>query len=171
MKPRRSKFVMLAVSVALAGGLQSASAGEIAGRVTDASTGRPLPSATVRIPDLNLTTRADRSGNFRLNGVPPGSYTVEVDNVGFQRSTQTVAVSDGAPAALAVAMSASGLEEVVVSGTRLAQKTALQDKKVVPSLMLLIFPVNKPYFVWLTPASDNFVVLPTFILLLSWAEI
>ena len=129
MKPRRSKFVMLAVSVALAGGLQSASAGEIAGRVTDASTGRPLPSATVRIPDLNLTTRADRSGNFRLNGVPPGSYTVEVDNVGFQRSTQTVAVSDGAPAALAVAMSASGLEEVVVSGTRLAQKTALQDKK------------------------------------------
>jgi len=129
MRHRRSNGIASAVAAVLAMAALPALAGEIQGRVTDASTGRPLPSATVRIPDLNLSTRADRSGNFRLTGVPPGSYTIQIDNVGFQRSSETVSVGDGAPAAVAVAMTSSALEEVVVSGTRLAQVTALQDKK------------------------------------------
>ena len=127
---RRHSAQLAATVAALASAYPGlALSAELSGRVTDASTGRPLPSATVRIPELGLTLRADRSGGFRFTGLPEGKHTVEVDNVGFTRSSVVVAVAEAAPAVADVVMTSVDIEVITVSGTRLAQATALQDKK------------------------------------------
>ena len=54
----------------------TALAGEVTGRVTDSSTGRPLPNATIRIEPLGRTVTADRGGEFRVVDVPAGSCRI-----------------------------------------------------------------------------------------------
>jgi TonB-dependent receptor len=129
MKLRQSALIAASVAAVLCAGIGQARAAELSGRVTDGSTGRPLPSATVRIPELGLTTRADRSGGYRFTNLPAGKHTVEVANVGFTLSSTVVTVTDTAPAVENVVMTSVDLEVITVSGTRLAQATALQDKK------------------------------------------
>jgi TonB-dependent receptor len=107
----------------------AASAGEIVGRVTDSETGRPLPNATVRIQGTDRNALADRSGNFRIIDVPAGNYTIEVSSVGFSAGTQAVTVPETGAVTQAFVLAASGLEEITVTGFRLSQATALQDKK------------------------------------------
>jgi TonB-dependent receptor len=104
-------------------------AGEIAGRVTEGASGRPLPNATVSIEALGRTTIADRSGEFRFSDVPAGSHEIAVEYVGFQRQVETVLVGDDGSEAVNFRLAAAGLETITVVGYRLAQATALQDKK------------------------------------------
>ncbi len=132
MKRNHYPFVAAAVAAALSAPLMPAWAGDLVGRVTDAG-GRPLPNATVRIPQLGMSTVADRSGNYRFVDVPAGTHTVQVEYVGFGTSKNDVAVPESGEVSQAFTLggsvSLSGVEEVTVTGYRLAQITALQDKK------------------------------------------
>ncbi len=126
---RRISPLFVAFAAAFAGLQGEALAGELAGRVTDATTGRPLPNATVRVQELNRTVKADRSGAYRITDVPGGSYTIKAEFVGFADSTASVTVAATGGATQAIALSGLDIEEVTVTGYRLAQATALQDKK------------------------------------------
>ncbi len=126
---RRAYRTVAAIAAALACLHEGALAGEIAGRITDATTGRPLPNATVRIQELNRTVKSDRSGAYRITDVPAGSYTVEAEFVGFADNSTSVTVAATGVATQAIALSGANIEEVTVTGYRLAQATALQDKK------------------------------------------
>lgn len=125
-------FVAAAVAAALSVPLAPAWAGDLTGRVTDAS-GRALPNATVRIPALGRNTTADRSGYYRFVDVPAGTHGVEVEYVGFGTSKSDVTVPETGEVQQAFALGGAtdlgGLEEITVTGYRLAQITALQDKK------------------------------------------
>jgi TonB-dependent receptor len=104
-------------------------AGDVVGRVTDAASGRPLPNATVRIDALGQSVQADRAGSFHFIDVPAGTHEVTVEYVGFDRGTQSVAVSETGSAEADFALASASLNEITVVGYRLAQATALQDKK------------------------------------------
>ena len=104
-------------------------AGEVSGRVTDANTGRPLPNATVQIEEIGRTAVADRSGEFRFQDVPAGTYKVVARSVGFKDEEIALQVPESGTVAQAIPMVGTGLEEVVVSGFRLSLATALQDKR------------------------------------------
>ena len=131
----RHHYPLLAAAIATALTLSATStwAGDISGRVTEASSGRPLPNATVRVPQLNRAVQADRSGDYRLDGVPAGTYAIEVTFVGLPGAKSDVNVPDtGAVAqnfSLGTTPETLGVEEITVTGYRLAQITALQDKK------------------------------------------
>lgn len=132
----RHRFPPLLAAVAaalLAAVAGRALAGEVAGRITDAATGRALPNATVRIPELNRATRADRSGDYRFSDLPAGDYTVVAEYVGFGDASGKVAVQASGASSLPIALAGvavgTGIEEVTVTRYRLAQATALQDKK------------------------------------------
>ena len=77
--------------------LASSGAGGITGVVTSAA-GGPVAGAEVEVLDTGLapaTTGAD--GRFSLDGVPGGTYDVEVRAIGFDSElVQDVAVADGA---------------------------------------------------------------------------
>lgn len=60
----------------------TAHAGSIVGTATDGAE-RPVPAARLRLRDLSagrilMTTRADQDGRFRFQGVPSGSFFVEL---------------------------------------------------------------------------------------------
>jgi N-acetylneuraminic acid mutarotase len=67
--------------------------GEVAGTVTDSSTGAPLAGATVTAGDTSATTAAD--GTYDLS-VPTGTYDVTATAYGFgSKTVPGVAVADG----------------------------------------------------------------------------
>jgi TonB-dependent receptor len=126
---RRSPLAA-AVALALAAHSVPLFAGDLTGRVTDVATGRGLPSAKVRIPELSREVLADRSGRYRLTDVPAGTYKIEAEYVGFEKIVSEVTVPETGSAEQALSLRvAQALEEVTVVGYRLAQAQSLQDKK------------------------------------------
>ena len=60
--------------------------GDLAGTVTDSSTGFPLPSATVSVTDSQNVTQStvtDNNGGFSISGVAPGAFTGSVTKGGY----------------------------------------------------------------------------------------
>src|SRR5215469_12708912 len=90
----RQVFLSLALAVLAIGAITSNGFGQqvfgnIFGTVTD-PTGAAIPNAKVTITDQNKGTKFDvttnESGNYVKNQLIPGTYTVEVENVGFRKS-------------------------------------------------------------------------------------
>ena len=56
------------------------------GTVVDQSTGEALPGAQVKISGLDQTVYTDLDGNFEVQGIKPGNYTVEVSLVSYSEN-------------------------------------------------------------------------------------
>jgi outer membrane receptor protein involved in Fe transport len=63
--------------------------GKIAGTVKDQATGERLPGINIIIQGTTLGAASDIDGNFIINNIPPGTYTVIVSGVGYQKTTFT----------------------------------------------------------------------------------
>jgi Carboxypeptidase regulatory-like domain len=70
------------------------SKGAIKGHVTDAS-GSVLQGAEVTLEPRSTVLASDVQGEFFINDLEPGSYTVTVSYVGFKAVTKTVEVVAG----------------------------------------------------------------------------
>jgi TonB-dependent receptor len=91
----RTLFVLcLLVSAAAPGAAQTA--GVVQGRVFDAQTGDPLPGADVMLDGTTLSTATDKTGAFRLAGVPSGATTLVIRYLGHEELRLTVEVAPGA---------------------------------------------------------------------------
>jgi hypothetical protein len=76
-------FALVAALVA-APALWAQTAGEIAGRVRDASTGRGAPLARVTLDGGPRSALADSAGAYRLREVRAGRHTVRVELIGYR---------------------------------------------------------------------------------------
>lgn len=65
--------------------------GSVVGRVLDATTNQPIPSALVAVGSL-FTARADATGGFTISGVPIGAQQVSAHSPGFTTSSVSVTV-------------------------------------------------------------------------------
>ena len=120
-------LVVLACPLAYAG-----TTGKIAGRVTDASTGEPIPGANVILTATWSGTKesplsgvlgaaTDLEGHFFLLNIPPGGYTVEASHVGYNKAKVVriaVAVDRTTPLDFRLTSEAVEVGEVVVTGQR-----------------------------------------------------
>ncbi len=132
MNHRSYPLVRAAVALALFAALTPAWSGELLGRVVDGNTGQPLPNAKIRISQLGRSVVADRSGEYRIADVGAGTYSVEVEYVGYGASKSDVTVPASGQTQQDFTLDSAGgteIQEVTVTGFRLAQITALQDKK------------------------------------------
>jgi len=57
--------------------------GKIVGTVTDGETNDPLPGANVLVLDTNLGAATDTDGKYFVLNVQPGTYTVEIQMMGY----------------------------------------------------------------------------------------
>jgi TonB-dependent receptor len=90
-----SFLLVLASSLLLIPAAQAQSGkGAIAGHVTDSS-GGALIGAQVSVQPTDATAVSDAVGQFFINDLGPGSYTVTVSYVGFRTFTQTMNVTAG----------------------------------------------------------------------------
>lgn len=99
--------------------------GDITGVVTEAETGEPLPGVNILLTDTNQGTAANPDGQYTLEEVPVGTYTLRATFVGFRAFTTEVTVEAGETVEQNIQMrtGAVGLDEVVVTGYGQQQTT------------------------------------------------
>lgn len=66
----------------------------IVGRVTDATTGQPLPHVTIAAGSHHTTT--DVHGAYRLAGITPGHYTLSASSDDVPPQRRSIVVKTGA---------------------------------------------------------------------------
>ena len=94
-----------------------AQAGSISGTVTDSESGEVLPGANVFIQQLQRGASTDSEGEFLIQNVPPGTYTLRVSFVGFQEYSEEVEVGNSrVNINIALQPAQVGLDELVVVG-------------------------------------------------------
>jgi len=58
----------------------------LSGTVVDQSTGEVLPGAQVKISGLDQTVYTDLDGNFEVQGIKTGSYSLEISLVSYEKN-------------------------------------------------------------------------------------
>ncbi len=69
--------------------IYAASVGKIKGTVTDSKIGEAIISATIMIEGTTMGARTDFDGNFVIVGVPPGTYNLLFNAVGYESVKMT----------------------------------------------------------------------------------
>ena len=123
-------------------------AGDIKGTVSDKGSGDFLPGANVFLEGTNYGTSSDRAGNYSINGVPDGDYTLIVTYVGYSDYSNSVSVGPDALTHNAqMSVSYIPMDAVNVSGLAQGQAKALSQqrsanniKNIVSSDMIERFP-------------------------------
>ena len=77
----------LLLAFALAPGAAAQSRGKIAGTVTDADTGEPLPGVNVVVVGSQLGTATDASGDYFIANLQVGTYDVRATYIGYDTLT------------------------------------------------------------------------------------
>ena len=95
------------------------STGVVRGRVVESGSQRGVAEAQVTITGTTLGAVTNANGEFTISGVPAGTHELSVRRIGYGRRTQTITVAANATtsANFDVALAASQLDAVVVTGT------------------------------------------------------
>jgi len=117
--------------------------GSLAGKVTDSQTGLPLQSAWVWLTsptgDTIASGSVDLSGSYRINNVPPGSYTVLFQRSGYLNHDSSVTVSAATTSTLDASLSLGGSISGVIadrsSGVGIADATISAFDRVTGALV------------------------------------
>jgi len=93
--------------------------GRIEGAVVDAESAQPLAASRVRIIERHREVMTRVDGTFTFNDVPPGTYTLAVERIGYDQHTHEVSVAPGATATVRFELhpGALRLEEIIVTGS------------------------------------------------------
>jgi len=62
---------------------------QIIGKVIDVVTGEALVGVSLKIDGTDNKTYTDLNGNFKIEGVTPGTYNIDVDYVSYKNITLT----------------------------------------------------------------------------------
>jgi TonB-dependent receptor len=116
------------------GASQDAAAGTVIGRVKESTRGVYLDGARIRLNGAQAVTQRD--GGFRIAGVAPGRYTLQVDYIGYETQEVEVVVGESRGANVEVTLrstvalgDAADLDRVNVRGSRDAQALALNQQR------------------------------------------
>ena len=82
-------WAALLCTVLFAVPLHAQTTGKIAGRVTDADTGEPLPGANVVVVGTKMGATVDVNGEYFILRVSPSTYEVRASLVGYQSVSKT----------------------------------------------------------------------------------
>ncbi len=104
------------------------------GHVVDATRKTPLPGAQVRIAGTGISATTDRDGSFTIANAPDGSQQLTVDYVGYASTTVNATAGD-----LAIALESDGGNDIVVTGTAIAERRALQTKKISDTIVEALY--------------------------------
>ncbi|RJP73632.1 MAG: TonB-dependent receptor [Candidatus Zixiibacteriota bacterium] len=85
LKAMRIPLILLLAILLTAVAAHAQETAVLEGRVVEARTGLPLPGAHLRVAGTPWRLQAGPDGRFRLPGLAPGSYQLEVTHVGYRR--------------------------------------------------------------------------------------
>ena len=77
------KFIVL-IFVLLIGNTFAQTTGKIIGKILDGETNEPVAGANVLLLDTKMGASTDLDGDFMILNVPPGTYNLEIQMIGYQ---------------------------------------------------------------------------------------
>ncbi len=111
------KLLTVAFVVLLSPVVMMAQTGSLSGRVSDSSTDEPLTGAAVLVTELQRGDNVDLDGNYRIENLPVGVYTVRFSYVGYRTEVVSVTINSGSNELnMQLRVDATGLDEVVITG-------------------------------------------------------
>ncbi|HEX5438381.1 MAG TPA: SusC/RagA family TonB-linked outer membrane protein [Gemmatimonadaceae bacterium] len=120
MLSHHERFVGLlaAVVLLLPAAVAAQQTGTVSGRITDASTGRPVADAQLRVAGTLLGTTSGDDGAYEITAVPAGAQSITVRRLGYEGTSRTVTVTAAqtTTADFQLRAAAVTLGQVVVSG-------------------------------------------------------
>lgn len=122
--------------------------GKIAGQITDAVSGEPLPFVNVIILGTTLGAASDIDGYYSILNIPPGTYEVKASAIGYNATTVTnVQVSIDLTTNVDFQLTETSLElgeDVVVVATKpLVQKDLTASTAIVGNDLIQELPVTE----------------------------
>jgi len=124
--------------------------GTVSGKVSDAG-GLVLPGVTVEarsnvLPSPRVTTTGG-AGDYRLQALPPGDYTVTFELAGMARVSRAVQVQLAQDTVVGVTMSVEGVSETVnvVAASPIIERDSTAIKSGVSSETIQNLPVGQEY--------------------------
>ncbi len=120
--------------------------GKITGKVTDKTSQEPLPFVNIIIVGTNLGAATDIDGTYVILNIPPGTYNVKAQFIGYQSVlVENVSVSIDLTTTVDFTLfeSAVELEEVVVQSKQdLLKKDVTSSQSLVSADQIEVLPVN-----------------------------
>lgn len=91
--------------------------GSIAGRTS--SLGKPVELTTIRLVNTSFQSASDSNGLYVLNQIPPGSYTLITERVGYESSRKKIQVTKDQQLIIDLLLTpiTAAIPDVVVTGT------------------------------------------------------
>lgn len=92
----------------------------VRGKILDAQSGSPLEAVNVGLSGTAYGTTTDAQGEFRINNVEPGIYTLIITSVGYEKNTREINLLAGQTLEVNVNLQASStqLQEVEITGRK-----------------------------------------------------
>lgn len=110
------KLLTTAMFVCFATSFAFGQSGSVTGVVTDANSGETLPGVNVVIQELQQGDATGAEGEFTLNNVPAGTYTLTASFVGYQEYSEQIQVGSGElELDIELKSAITGLDDVVVT--------------------------------------------------------
>lgn len=129
LTPRMSLIVLLlGCLVVWSSSVLAQETGSVAGRVTDTKSKSPLPGVNITVLGTQYGTATQRDGTYRLR-LKPGTYDIQISFMGYNPIREKISVESGGSVTKNFELEENliGLSEVVVTGTRRADRTALDS--------------------------------------------
>jgi outer membrane cobalamin receptor len=117
-------FTVLPLLLILAQSIQAQNTGILVGTVKDKLTQEALIGATVKLEEINAGSSTDASGNYRIQGIPPKSYSVTASYIGYSpRTFYNLVITTGNANQLNIELEpdSKSLQEVQVTVNRSVQ--------------------------------------------------
>ena len=138
-------LLTVACSLLLSSPVQAQAAGQgrkgiITGRVTDSS-GGVLQGAQISVEPQGVKLVSDAQGQFLVNDLDPGSYTITVTYVGFAEFSQTVNVTAGQAASVEAKLSVESENlKVLVSAERPSGEAEAINRELTADNIVQVLP-------------------------------
>lgn len=116
--------LMILLSLFAITALQAQNNGAIQGQVIDLESMEALAGVNVVLRGTGYGTASDAGGNYRIDNIPAGTYTLRATFLGFEEFTTTVNVQSGQTLNLDVELGQTTFrsDELVVTGSRRPEK-------------------------------------------------
>jgi outer membrane receptor protein involved in Fe transport len=121
------------LAFAAAGTCLSQQNGSVSGTVTDDRTGKPVPGANVFLQGTVLGSVTDGDGQFHIDRIPAGEYTLKVSMMGYGTATlPQVPVPSGGSASREIALSQTPIQGnlVIVTASKAPEELAAAHQSV-----------------------------------------
>jgi CarboxypepD_reg-like domain len=91
------RALLLATALLIIAGSSSAQArfGRLHGEIRDQTTGKPVPAVEVALRGTNLRALSNDRGLFLITDIPPGTYVLTTDRIGYQSNTGSITYQGG----------------------------------------------------------------------------